>query len=436
MGQLDGEAISQDWKQVSQNMSSVSDNGSWEKPALEEIINLDDFALVAQNSLSKKNWAFISGASNDNITRDANQNDYAKILFRPKVLLDVSKVSTKTTLLGHEVPAPFMIAPAGLATTGGSEGELALSRGAGSTGIIQIVWSFKQLILSKAIQKLANCFSKQISTHASFPLVDILRAAPDHPFFFQLYINKNRHKTEQLLQTINSEPQIKAIFVTVDLPVISKREADERLKNETLRISAISGSRSSSDNKGSGLARSIGSIVDPSFTWDDLAWLRGKTQLPILLKGVQSAFDARKALAVGCDGIVISNHGGRALDSAPSSLLVLLELHKQCPEVFGTMDVFIDGGIRRGSDILKALCLGAKGVGLGRTFMYALGYGAEGVKHAINCEFGPIHIRLVSITNKTYVNSVARRIRNGYAAVRSAKPGPSEPGICEYRGVG
>jgi hypothetical protein len=199
-----------------------------------------------------------------------------------------------------------------------------------------------------------------------------------------LYINKDRSKTEELLRTVNSQPQIKALFVTVDLPVVSKREADERVKNETFMASSLSGSRSGADQKGSGLARSVGSFIDPSFAWDDLAWLRRQTRLPIVLKGVQSAADARIALHMGCQGIVVSNHGGRALDGAPAAILVLLELHKECPEVFEHMEVFIDGGIRRGSDILKAICLGASGVGLGRPFLYALNYDRAGVVHLIN----------------------------------------------------
>lgn len=219
-------------------------------------------------------------------------------------------------------------------------------------------------------------------------MLEILDAAPkDSPFFFQLYINKERRKTEELLRVVNSRPQIKALFVTVDLPVVSKREADERLKMETLYSSGVSGSQTFSDSKGSGMARTVGSFIDPSFCWDDLAWVRKQTKLPIVLKGIQSASDARTAMHLGCQGIVVSNHGGRALDGAPASILVLLELHRECPEVFEHMEVFIDGGFRRGSDILKALCLGASGVGLGRPFMYAVNYGKDGVVHLINSKY-------------------------------------------------
>ncbi|KAJ9641664.1 hypothetical protein H2204_002726 [Knufia peltigerae] len=332
-----------------------------EKPPLETLLNLNDFEEAAQHSISKKSWAFISGASNDNITRDANKNFYQKIWFRPRILKNVAKVSTKASMMGCNVSLPLWISPTGIGKAGGPEGEIALSKAASETGIIQT-----------------------ISTNASFPLEEILSAAPGQPFFFQLYINKDRTKTKELLRTVNNKPQIKALFVTVDLPVVSKREADERIKHEQFLSSGLSGSYSSSDNKGSGLARSVGSFIDPSFEWNDLAWLRNKTKLPIVLKGIQSAADARLAMHMGCQGVVVSNHGGRALDGAPAAIVVLLELHKECPEVFDYMQVFIDGGIRRGSDILKAVCLGASGVGIGRSFLYALNYGKPGVVHLIN----------------------------------------------------
>ena len=139
-----------------------------------------------------------------------------------------------------------------------------------------------------------------------------------------------------------------------------------------------------SDQKGHGLARATASEIDPSFSWKDLAWIKSITSLPIILKGIQTAADAKQALLAGCDGIFISNHGGRALDTSPASLLVLLEMHIVCPEVFEKMEVFIDGGIRRATDIIKAVCLGAKGVGIGRPFLYAMSaYGLPGVDRAM-----------------------------------------------------
>jgi hypothetical protein len=264
-------------------------------------------------------------------------------------------------------------------------------------------------------------------------LLEILDAAPiDYPFFFQLYINKDRSMTEELLRVVNSRPQIKAIFVTVDLPVVSKREADERIKLDALTSSGLGGRSASSDNKGSGLARSVGSFIDPAFSWDDLAWLRRHTKLPIVLKGIQSAADARIAMQMGCQGVLISNHGGRALDGAPATILVLLELHRECPEVFDYMEVFIDGGFRRGSDILKALCLGASGVGMGRPFMYAISYGTEGVKHLVNSKWTLLLARLTNSADSSLLHSLERRGGDSYATCRPPDPRRSRPGLCQH----
>ncbi|KAK1027148.1 hypothetical protein LTR33_017524, partial [Friedmanniomyces endolithicus] len=136
------------------------------------------------------------------------------------------------------------------------------------------------------------------------------------------------------------------------------------------------------DKKGAGLARTTGGFIDPALNWDDISWVRKHTRLPIVIKGIQSAADARKAMEMGCQGIVISNHGGRALDGAPATILVLLEIRRDCLEVFEKMEVHIDGGVRRGSDVLKAVCLGAHGVGFGRPFQCSVLYGTEGVETA------------------------------------------------------
>jgi L-lactate dehydrogenase (cytochrome) len=147
--------------------------------------------------------------------------------------------------------------------------------------------------------------------------------------------------------------------------------------------SPMSGVQAVNDSKGGGIARIMGSFIDASLSWDDIAWLRSCTDLPIVIKGIQTAEDARLALKYGVDGIVVSNHGGRSLDTSPAAILVLLELHSSCPEIFRGMEIFIDGGIRRGTDIIKALCLGAKGVAMGRHFLYALMYSSNGIERLV-----------------------------------------------------
>ena len=222
----------------------------------------------------------------------------------------------------------------------------------------------------------------QISTNASFPLADITGSA-NIPFFFQLYVNKDRSASEKLLRQAESSG-VRGMIVTVDQPTPGKREADERVKNDAATLAPTpNGATARNDSKGSGLGRTMGGFIDSTLSWQDVKWLRRSTRLPIMLKGVQTVEDSIKAVEHGIDGLVIGNHGGRSLDTSTPSIMILLELHKKCPDIFKHVEVYLDGGIRRGTDIFKALCLGARAVGMGRQFLYAANYGPEGVEHLI-----------------------------------------------------
>jgi len=208
----------------------------------------------------------------------------------------------------------------------------------------------------------------------------------EQPVFFQLYVNSDHEKAKVLLnQLMELRPRIKAIWVTIDAPVIGKREADERVKADESISAPNSGQTAKNDKKGGGLGRIMGAYIDSSLNWKDLSWIRETVgpDMPLVLKGIQTAADAKLAMEAGMDGIVLSNHGGRSVDTSPPAVLTLLEMHKSCPEVFDKIDVLVDGGIRRGTDIVKCLCLGAKAVGMGRHFLYSLNYGQEGVEHLI-----------------------------------------------------
>lgn len=181
---------------------------------------------------------------------------------------------------------------------------------------------------------------------------------------------------------------MRAVIVTVDQPTPGKREADERVKNDAVTLAPTpNGATAKNDSKGSGLGRTMGGFIDSTLSWQDIKWLRRATRLPIMLKGVQTVEDAVRAVEHGIDGLVIGNHGGRSLDTSTPSIMILLELRKKCPEIFKHIEVYIDGGIRRGTDIFKALCLGARAVGMGRQFLYAANYGPEGVEHLIDSTF-------------------------------------------------
>ncbi|KAI0534628.1 mitochondrial cytochrome-like protein b2 [Xylaria digitata] len=368
IGVLDMTTVTEEWAQPP-TMEKPSAKVKGGKPPLSSIINAHDFRLAAQQSYSSKAWAFMTSAATDCLAMERNSSTYNDIVLRPRVLRDVSTVDVSTTMLGHRISTPIFIAPTSMGKLFHPEGERELGRGTQSLGIPQCV-----------------------STSCSFPLSEVMDAVEENksadetnvPVFFQLYVDKERRKSENLLRLVK-ERGVKAIFVTIDCPVIGKREADERLKaDESLKL-PMSGMKAKNDNKGGSLGRIMGQFIDASLNWDDVAWLRRAAPgLPIVLKGIQTAMDAVKAMEVGVEAIYITNHGGRSLDTAPATILVLLELQKCCPLIFDKMEVYIDGGITRGTDIFKALCLGAKAVGIGRGFLFALNYGKEGIEHFVN----------------------------------------------------
>ncbi|KAI0135767.1 FMN-dependent dehydrogenase-domain-containing protein [Daldinia grandis] len=354
-----------------------------EKPPLDSLINARDFEVAAEASFSPKAWAFASSAATDCLTKERNASAYREIILRPRVLRNVSDVDISTTILGSRVAAPIFCAPTSMGRIFHPQGERELGRGCQRLGIPQCV-----------------------STSCSFPLPEVMDAVEEEslsqgvgmgmgmgigigadgsvPVFFQLYVDRDRRKSEALLRMVR-ERGVKGIFLTVDAPVIGKREADERVKSDENLRAPMSGAQARNDAKGGALGRLMGGFIDASLTWDDVSWVRQHAPgLPIALKGIQTAADAVKAMEAGVDAIYISNHGGRSLDTAPATVLVLLEIQKCCPQVFDKMEVYVDGGITRGTDIFKALCLGAKAVGIGRGFLFSLNYGKEGVEKFIN----------------------------------------------------
>ncbi|KAI5839008.1 FMN-dependent dehydrogenase-domain-containing protein [Morchella snyderi] len=367
------------------DLGALKDTSST-KPPLESLINTYDFEAVAEKTSSAKAWAFFSSAATDLISMRLNKEVFDRVLLRPRVMRNNKEVDTTTTILGVRTRSPFFVAPTAMAKMIHQDGEMAVSKGAGAEGIIHI-----------------------ISTNSSAPIADIISAGlgPEkQTHFLQLYVNTDRAKTIALLKTAR-EAGVKAVFVTVDAHLAGKREADERLKVDVPVKSAVSGAVSHNDKKGGGMGRLMGLYVDRTLNWEDIPWLKSVCGgLPIVLKGIQTAADAQLALKYGVQGIVLSNHGGRSLDTSPPSIFTLLELHKVCPEVFDHLEVYIDGGIRRGTDIFKALCLGAKAVGIGRPYLYALNYGAEGISHLtqiLNDELETT-MRMCGVTNLSQVH--------------------------------
>lgn len=373
-GTLDTSSITVEWAKPPQSEKPKQERGESEKPPLESLINANDFEYAAKATATAKTWAFYSSADTSLVTRDANASLYSKIWFRPRIMRDVTRVSTTTTILGHKVAAPIMISPAAMARLIHPDGELAMGRAAASRNIIQ-----------------------SISTNASFAAGEIVgqKETKDHPFFFQLYVDRKRESTERLLQKIYSSSNITAIMVTTDAAAAGKREADERVRADEGLTNPMHTNKAKNDKKGGGYGRLMGSFIDPGLCWNDIAWLRSHTKLPLMLKGVMSADDVALAVQYGLDGVMLSNHGGRNLDTSPPPILVLLECHARFPEIFDhhpavaaqngkkPFTILVDGGIRRGADILKCICLGAVACGLGRPFLFATSYGQEGLESLI-----------------------------------------------------
>ncbi|KAE8353922.1 FMN-dependent dehydrogenase-domain-containing protein [Aspergillus coremiiformis] len=360
MGVLDESTIDEEWTKQppTENSQVVLDN---EKPPLHTLINSHDFESVASKTASKKTWAFYSSAATDLLTRDANKSCFDRIWFRPRVLRNVRSVDTKTKFLGVDSSLPLFVSPAAMAKLIHPDGECAIARACGNKGIIQ-----------------------GISNNSSYTMEELRNTAPSTNFFFQLYVNRDREKSAALLRQCSANPNVKAIFVTVDAAWPGKREADERVTADESLSVPMAPPKVKNDKKGGGLGRVMAGFIDPGLTWDDLAWVRQHTHLPICLKGVMCADDAMLAMEAGLDGILLSNHGGRNLDTSPPSIITLLELQKRCPEIFDNMEIYVDSGIRRGTDILKAICLGATAVGMGRSMLFATNYGQEGVEHLID----------------------------------------------------
>lgn len=391
------------------------------KPPLSTLISLADFELAAQKTFTPKAWAFVSSAATDLHTKTRNAWSYSQITLRPRVLRDVASVNTSCSMFGRRVRLPIFCSPTSMARTVHAGAEAELGKGLKGVGVPMCVSSSASMPLADIIAEFRAAESKVPPKESAGR-----KEERDLPVFLQLYVDKTRANSEKLLRTAG-DLGINALFLTVDSPLPGKREADERIQTDESMTSAISGATARNDAKGGALGRIMGNYIDPRLSWSDIPWLRKcLPDVPIVLKGIQTWMDAKRALDAGVDGIVVSNHGGRNLDTAPATILVLLEIRRNCPEVFDGLEVYIDGGITRGTDIFKALCLGAKAVGLGRAFLHALNYGEEGVGRLVeskllacffDCAFLVRELRPGAMTN-TYTLSSTRRVRNDDEAVR------------------
>jgi L-lactate dehydrogenase (cytochrome) len=358
--------------------------------ALDRALTIDDLRRIARRRLPRAVFDFVEGGAGDEWTVARNRAAFERLLFRPRTLVDVSKRELATVVLGERVTTPVLVSPTGMAGLCWPKGEVAAARGAQDVGTIYT-----------------------LSTHSSCSIEEVAAGAPG-PLWFQLYVWQNRDLTRSFVERARAAGY-RALVLTVDVPIISRRERDIRngftippritVRNalDTLRRvrwmrRVLFGPRLTLANLvgAPGAPRTdivtLGGVanrqVDPSVAWADLAWFRSLWQGPVVLKGVLTAADARRAVDHGVDGVIVSNHGGRQLDGTPASIEALPEI---ADAVGHRIEVLLDGGVRRGADAVRALALGARAVMIGRPYLYGLAAGGQaGVRRALGILAGEV----------------------------------------------
>ncbi|XP_075667383.1 peroxisomal (S)-2-hydroxyacid oxidase GLO4-like isoform X3 [Castanea sativa] len=304
-----------------------------------EPVNVNEFQELAREALPKMYYDFYAGGAEDQYTLKENLEAFHRIMIWPRILVDVSRIDMSTTVLGYKISAPILIAPTALHKLAHPEGEVATARAA------------------------AACKTIMVLSFASSCTVEEVASSCKAVRFFQLYVYKQREIAAVLVQRAERNGY-KALVLTVDTPRFGRREADIKNKMVAPRLKNLEG---------------LLSIEADS----DVEWLKSITNLPILIKGVLTGEDAIKAAEVGVAGIMVSNHGGRQLDYTDATINVLEEL-QVVHAVRGRVPVFFDGGVRRGTDIFKALALGAQAVLIGRPVIFGLAAKGEyGVRQVI-----------------------------------------------------
>jgi 4-hydroxymandelate oxidase len=324
---------------------------------MNDSLTLDDFEESARELLPPMVFDYYAGGSGDEWTLRENRRAFDRWIIRPRVLVDASDMDLRTRVLGQAVPFPILLAPTAFQRMAHDEGELATARAAASLGALMVV-----------------------STIATVSLEEIAHTGVAR--WFQLYVLKDRDLTAELVKRADAAGY-SALVLTVDAPLLGRRLRDERnaftlppgiglanLEGTGLPVVA-----------GSGLSSFFLDRHDPTLNWESVAWLRSLSSLPLVLKGVLTAEDARLAVEAGADAVVVSNHGGRQLDGAPATMDVLPEVVEA---VSGRTEVLVDGGVRRGTDVLKALALGARAVLVGRPYLWGLAVDGEaGVRRVL-----------------------------------------------------
>lgn len=350
----------------------------------ESVAALDDYEALAREHLSGGAWAYFAGGSGNEWTTRENIAAFARLPLFPRALRDLSQADTGLTLFGTKLAAPILVAPVAFQKLAHPDGELATAVAAAALEIPMVV-----------------------STQASVTLEEIAAVAPAS-LWFQLYIQPDRTFTEALVRRAEAAGY-RVLVVTVDAPVNGLRNREQRAGFALPPdVSAVNLEGARVLPPGPANALLFGTpLIASAPTWRDLEWLRSLTNLPILAKGIAHPRDARLALDCGMDGLIVSNHGGRALDGAPAAIDLLPAV---MDEVGSSAPVLMDGGIRRGADVLRALALGARAVLIGRPCIFGLAVaGAPGVAHVLRILRGELELAM-ALTGCAGVSSIDRSV--------------------------
>jgi len=355
-----------------------------------EFACLTDFEPTAKQKMSAMAWEYINGAAADELTVKWNREAYQKLRLKPHVLVDVSKLDTRVTLFGKQHAFPILLAPTAYHKLAHPEGELATARGAGAAGATMVISSF-----------------------ATTTIEDIAAVARG-PLWFQLYVQHDHGFTRELVQRAEAAG-CQALCVTVDSAVGGPRNREDRInfdlppgmEEANLRGLKVDGVKLGDSDRRPPEKSIYSATSDPSLTWKDIEWIHSYSKIPVLIKGVLNPDDADRGVKAGVSGIVVSNHGGRDLDTAPATADALPRVAEK---IAGRVPVLVDGGIRRGTDVLKALALGANAVLIGRPYLYGLSVaGDAGVAKVVNILRAELEMAM-ALTGRPTVASIDRSV--------------------------
>lgn len=379
------------------------------KRRLARTANIDDLRAIARRRLPRGVFDYIDGGAEDERTLAANSDAFARITFRPRVLRDVRGVDVSTTLLGRPLAFPLVLAPTGFTRIADPQGELAVARAARRADV-----------------------PYSLSTMSTRSIEEVA-AVNDGRKWFQVYVWRDRGLVKDMIERA-ANAGYEALVITVDTTVLGRRERDVRrgftlppkvglstlldgvlhpawtwafVRSEPIRFANVVGRSVDDGETAVSLAAQVNSQFDQSLSWADVEWMRSIWNGPIVIKGVQTVADALLAADTGVEAIALSNHGGRQLDSAPA----ILDLVAPVADAVGDrLEIICDGGVRRGSDIVKAVCLGAQACMAGRAYLYGLGAAGErGVDHVLGLLHDDVR-RVMALLGATQVSDLDREL--------------------------